>query len=223
MAEVQPVELVVCSSVAVNPDGARVGKGGGFSDLEVALLVEAGLIGDDTVVATTVHPLQVLKEALPETDHDFRLDLIVAGEEVIACRRSRRPLGIFWEHLDVPRSPPSPPWPPAHQMRSCPRPDRRRGAGGAGIRRLWEPDPVATRASDASRSEPGYEVSTDIRPKWIGGHPRRIGPERVLPAFCAGHGVVVGLPGLEPGTSSLSAKCTEPLCQAPFPQVASDR
>jgi 5-formyltetrahydrofolate cyclo-ligase len=100
VAELQPVDLVVCGSVAVNREGARIGKGGGFSDLEFALLVEAGLIGTDTVVATTVHPLQVLEEALSETDHDFRLDLIVAGEEVIACRRIRRPKGILWEHLD---------------------------------------------------------------------------------------------------------------------------
>jgi 5-formyltetrahydrofolate cyclo-ligase len=100
VAELQPVDLVVCGSVAVNRDGARVGKGGGFSDLEFALLVEAGLIGTTTVVATTVHPLQVLEEALPETGHDFRLDLIVAGEEAIACRRTQRPQGILWEHLD---------------------------------------------------------------------------------------------------------------------------
>ena len=101
LAELQPVDLVVCGSVAVNREGARVGKGGGFSDLEFALLVEAGLIGLDTVVATTVHPLQVLEEALPETGHDFRLDLIVNGEEVIGCRRTRRPQGILWEHLDA--------------------------------------------------------------------------------------------------------------------------
>jgi 5-formyltetrahydrofolate cyclo-ligase len=101
VAEVDPVDLVVCGSVAVNREGARVGKGVGFSDLEFALLVEAGLIGPDTVVATTVHPLQLLTEALPETAHDFRLDLIIAGEEVITCRRSRRPQGILWDHLDA--------------------------------------------------------------------------------------------------------------------------
>jgi 5-formyltetrahydrofolate cyclo-ligase len=101
VAQLQPVDLVVCGSVAVNREGARVGKGGGFSDLEFALLVEAGLIGTNTVVATTVHPLQVLEGPLPETGHDFRLDLIVAGEEVIRCRRTRRPQGILWEHLDA--------------------------------------------------------------------------------------------------------------------------
>jgi 5-formyltetrahydrofolate cyclo-ligase len=100
VTDLQPVDLVVCGSVAVNRDGARVGKGGGFSDLELALLVEAGLIGATTTVTTTVHLLQVLEEELPETSHDFRLDLIVAGEEVIACRRTRRPQGILWEHLD---------------------------------------------------------------------------------------------------------------------------
>jgi hypothetical protein len=73
------------------------------SDLEFALLVEAGLIGTDTVVATTVHPLQVLEEPLPETGHDFRLDVIVAGEEVITCRRARRPKGLLWDHLDAAR------------------------------------------------------------------------------------------------------------------------
>ncbi|MGH9004239.1 MAG: 5-formyltetrahydrofolate cyclo-ligase, partial [Acidimicrobiia bacterium] len=99
--QLKPVDLVVAGTVAAGLDGARLGKGGGFSDLEFALLVEAGLIGPETVVATTVHPLQVLGEALPETEHDFRLDLIVAGEEVIACRHPRRPQGILWEHLDA--------------------------------------------------------------------------------------------------------------------------
>jgi 5-formyltetrahydrofolate cyclo-ligase len=97
--KVPAVDLVVCGSVAVNREGARIGKGGGFSDLEFALLVEAGLVGDATVLATTVHPLQVLDEPLPETGHDFRVDLIVAGEEVIACPRARRPPGILWDHL----------------------------------------------------------------------------------------------------------------------------
>jgi 5-formyltetrahydrofolate cyclo-ligase len=56
------VDLVVCGSVAVNRQGARIGKGGGFPDLEVAFLVEAGVLRPDTVLATTVRPLQVLDE-----------------------------------------------------------------------------------------------------------------------------------------------------------------
>jgi hypothetical protein len=94
------VDLVVCGSVAVNRQGARIGKGGGFSDLEVAFLVEAGVIRSDTVLATTVHALQVVDEALPETIHDFRVDLIVTPDEAIWCAEPHRPPGILWEHLD---------------------------------------------------------------------------------------------------------------------------
>jgi 5-formyltetrahydrofolate cyclo-ligase len=71
------VELVVCGSVARNRQGARIGKGGGFTDLEVAFLVEAGVFRPDTMLATTVHPLQVVDEPLSETIHDSRVGLIV--------------------------------------------------------------------------------------------------------------------------------------------------
>jgi 5-formyltetrahydrofolate cyclo-ligase len=98
--EMSPVDLVVCGSVAVNRKGVRVGKGGGFSDLEFALLVEAGLISKQTLLVTTVHPLQVLNEELPETEHDFRVGRIVTPDEVITCRGVRRLGGILWEHLD---------------------------------------------------------------------------------------------------------------------------
>jgi 5-formyltetrahydrofolate cyclo-ligase len=95
----RPVDLVVCGSVAVNRNGARLGKGGGFSDLEVAFLIEAGVLRTHTVLATTVHPLQVVDEPLPETTHDFRVDLTVTPDEVIWCGPPRRPPGILWEHL----------------------------------------------------------------------------------------------------------------------------
>jgi 5-formyltetrahydrofolate cyclo-ligase len=98
-SQLRPVDLVVCGSVVVNREGARVGKGGGFSDLEVAFLVEAGVLRPDTVLATTVHPLQVVDEPLPETVHDFRVDLIATPDEVIRCGHPRRPPGILWEHL----------------------------------------------------------------------------------------------------------------------------
>ena len=100
IAEMEPIDLVVCGTVAVNRDGARIGKGGGFSDIEVALLVEAGLVTERTTIATTVHELQVLDEPLPETDHDFRVDWIVTPSEVIRCLRTRRLPRLFWDHLD---------------------------------------------------------------------------------------------------------------------------
>ena len=97
--ELEPVDVVVCGTVAVNRDGVRVGKGGGYSDLEFALLAETGLVGDATTIATTVHPLQVLDEELPETEHDFRVDLVVTPDETLRTPTPRRPPGILWDHL----------------------------------------------------------------------------------------------------------------------------
>ena len=94
------VDLVVCGTVAVNRDGVRVGKGGGFSDLELALLTEAGLVDDATTIVTTVHRLQLLDEELPETEHDFRVDIVVTPDEVLRTGARRRSPGVIWEHLD---------------------------------------------------------------------------------------------------------------------------
>ncbi|MFE3882072.1 5-formyltetrahydrofolate cyclo-ligase [Streptomyces lydicus] len=95
----QPVDMVVLGSVAVNRAGVRIGKGAGYSDLEFAFLTEAGLIGEHTVVVTTVHGLQVLDEEMPATTHDVGVDVIVTPEEVITCRSPHRPSGLMWDHL----------------------------------------------------------------------------------------------------------------------------
>jgi 5-formyltetrahydrofolate cyclo-ligase len=100
MADMRPVDLVVCGSVAVNSHGVRLGKGAGYSDLEFALLQEAGLIQPTTVNVTTVHDLQVIDDDLPETRHDFSVDLIVTPTRTITCGPPRRPKGLFWEDLD---------------------------------------------------------------------------------------------------------------------------
>jgi 5-formyltetrahydrofolate cyclo-ligase len=98
--ELARVDLVICGTVAVNRDGVRVGKGGGYSDLEFALLAEAGLVDERTVIVTTVHPLQLVDGELPETDHDFRVDLVVTPDEIVRTPAPRRAPGIIWEHLD---------------------------------------------------------------------------------------------------------------------------
>lgn len=99
--QVARVDLVVVGCVAVTEGGARLGKGGGFSDLEFAILAEAGLVDQETVVATTVHEVQVLERgAIPETGHDVRLDLVVTPERVVTVDRDGgRPPGIRWEAL----------------------------------------------------------------------------------------------------------------------------
>ncbi|WP_406391344.1 5-formyltetrahydrofolate cyclo-ligase [Streptomyces sp. NBC_00882] len=97
--EVEPIDIVVCGSVAVNRSGARIGKGAGYSDLEVALLIEAGLVTESTVIVAPVHALQVIEDDIPETEHDFSVDYIVTPGEVIPCPNRRRPRGLVWEDL----------------------------------------------------------------------------------------------------------------------------
>jgi 5-formyltetrahydrofolate cyclo-ligase len=103
LAELSPVHLVVMGCVAVGQDGARLGKGGGFADLEFALATVAGLIGPDTVSVTTVHELQVLPAgAIPLTGHDVPVDFIVTPERVVECRPQPGPrpsAGICWDDL----------------------------------------------------------------------------------------------------------------------------
>ncbi|WP_405104111.1 5-formyltetrahydrofolate cyclo-ligase [Micromonospora sp. NBC_01412] len=100
VGEMPPVDLVICGSVAVNRDGARIGKGAGYSDIEVALLTEAGLVSPSTILATTVHPLQIVNGPIPEAAHDFRVDLIVTPNEIVECPPAHRPAGLYWDSLD---------------------------------------------------------------------------------------------------------------------------
>ncbi|MFB6151001.1 MAG: 5-formyltetrahydrofolate cyclo-ligase [Haloarculaceae archaeon] len=97
--EMPPVDLIVSGSVAVSGDGARVGKGEGYSDLEFAVLREAGLVDDDTPTATTVHPLQVVDEAIETAPHDVPMDLVVTPEQMIRTGPSEKPKGIAWGDL----------------------------------------------------------------------------------------------------------------------------
>jgi 5-formyltetrahydrofolate cyclo-ligase len=97
---VRKIDLVVCGSVAVNRRGARVGKGGGYSDLEFALLTEKKKLGPKTPIVTSVHPLQVIDEDIPMTEHDIPLSAIVTPNQVIETNpQFTRPEGIYWPML----------------------------------------------------------------------------------------------------------------------------
>ena len=102
--ELPDIDFVLCGSVAVNLSGARIGKGGGYSDLEYGLLIEAGKIDKDTTVATTVHPMQIVREHLMVTAHDLPVDLVATPRAVIELERQYdRPRGILWDHLQPPQ------------------------------------------------------------------------------------------------------------------------
>ena len=100
LKEVRKIELIVCGSVAVNRKGARVGKGGGYSDLEFALLTEERRIDRHTPIVTSVHPLQIVNEQIPMTEHDIPLNAIATPDEIIEIKSPLpRPKGIYWDML----------------------------------------------------------------------------------------------------------------------------
>jgi 5-formyltetrahydrofolate cyclo-ligase len=100
LEQVRRIDLIVCGSVAVNRRGARVGKGGGYSDLEFALLTEEKKIGPRTPIVTSVHPLQVIDEEIPMTEHDIPLTAIITPAKIINIKpRFKRPRAIYWEML----------------------------------------------------------------------------------------------------------------------------
>ena len=102
LEEMRSVDLVISGSVAVNREGIRIGKGGGFADLEYAMAVSVGVVNNETPVLTTVHDLQILDEQFPSTRHDVSMDYIVTENEIINCNRQiPRPNGIYWEDLEA--------------------------------------------------------------------------------------------------------------------------
>ena len=100
IAKLRTIDLVVCGSVAVNRRGARVGKGGGYSDLEFALLTEQKKIAANTPIVTSIHPLQMIDGEIPMTEHDIPLSAIVTPDDVIEIKsKFPRPKGIYWNML----------------------------------------------------------------------------------------------------------------------------
>jgi len=93
------VDLIVEGSVVVDRKGGRVGKGGGFGDLEFAIQRETGAITDKTPIVTTVHPLQIVDE-VPMSEHDVPVDFIVTPDRIIETTHAHpKPPGIIWKLL----------------------------------------------------------------------------------------------------------------------------
>ena len=64
------------------------------------MLIEQKKIGRRTKIVTSVHPLQMVDEDIPMTEHDIPLDAIVTPKEVIESKtRYPRPKRIYWHML----------------------------------------------------------------------------------------------------------------------------
>jgi 5-formyltetrahydrofolate cyclo-ligase len=76
--EMPKPNLIATSCVAVDRSGWRLGKGGGYGDIEVRTIQQQ--FGKIPVV-TTVHSLQVV-DSVPHVEHDARVDIIVTPQEI---------------------------------------------------------------------------------------------------------------------------------------------
>lgn len=96
LQEIPNVDLVVVGSVAVAPDGARIGKGHGYSEYEYGILREIGALDDSVPVITTVHDIQIV-DSIPIEEHDVPVDLIATPTKILETRCPyAKPSGIFW-------------------------------------------------------------------------------------------------------------------------------
>ena len=99
--DVDPIDLAVCGSVAVTREGGRIGKGGGFADLELGLLRDLGLVAAGTPVVTTVHSTMVVDDSrLPIAEHDALLTWVVTEREAIKTRVVQSQAGgVLWDRV----------------------------------------------------------------------------------------------------------------------------
>ncbi len=95
------VDLIVIGSVAVDVYGTRLGKGGGYSDLEYAVLKELKIIDENTPIITTVHDIQLIKDRLPREKHDVPVDLIATPTKLYkALEPKPKPKGLYKDLLN---------------------------------------------------------------------------------------------------------------------------
>ncbi len=104
------IDIVVVGAVVVSRNGCRLGKGMGFAELEWAILYELGVVDQSTLVFTTVHEKQIVRdsEMCQSQPFDLPVDVIVTPNRVIRVEpRPKKPdVGILWneiseEKLDV--------------------------------------------------------------------------------------------------------------------------
>ncbi len=71
-------DLIITGCVAVDQKGWRLGKGGGYGDIEVKRIKDE--FGEIPVLAT-IHPLQIV-DFVPHLNHDAKVDIIVTPEKI---------------------------------------------------------------------------------------------------------------------------------------------
>jgi len=80
-------DLIVTGCVAVDLQGNRLGKGGGYGDAEISLIKERF---GEVPTATTVHPIQIV-ERVPTEPKDQKVTIIATPARIIRISNSWKP------------------------------------------------------------------------------------------------------------------------------------
>lgn len=100
LVELPPVDLIVTGCVAVDRRGGRIGKGGGYCELEYGILRELGLVSEQTPIVTTIHDVQLVEENIPLEVHDITVDFYATPSRLVEVSpRGYKPSGIYWNLL----------------------------------------------------------------------------------------------------------------------------
>jgi len=74
------IDFALVGSVAVDLEGNRIGKGGGFGDREIKILRDKN---PDIVISTNVHDLQVFEDlSYLMEEHDQKVNIIITTKNV---------------------------------------------------------------------------------------------------------------------------------------------
>lgn len=94
-------DWVATGSSAVARSGVRFGRGHGYFDLEWRIFAQLGLVDNRTPIATVVHDVQVLDQALAASPEDVLVDWIFTPTRSMAVERAApRPRRVDWAHVD---------------------------------------------------------------------------------------------------------------------------
>jgi 5-formyltetrahydrofolate cyclo-ligase len=86
-------DLIITGCVAVDSLGWRLGKGGGYGDVEIKRIKDQFGDMNHTVrigeipVITTIHPIQIV-DHVPNSHHDAKVNIIVTPEEIYRIEKS---------------------------------------------------------------------------------------------------------------------------------------
>ena len=98
LGELPQLDGIVTGCAAVTRAGKRCGKGAGYSDLELGVLMELG--HEPCLVATTVHDVQVVGD-FPVESTDLTVNIVCTPtQRFVAAPEPLRTPGLDWSRLD---------------------------------------------------------------------------------------------------------------------------